>query len=233
MKKAFRTYAVIWAIVLAVFNVVCFVTPNEVAGISKFGGAFWTGYIFITAAFIGQLICAFLAFRANCLTRLVYNIPMLQLSYTGLIVMLIAGGLTMAIPNLPGWVGIIVCVLVLAFTAIAVIKAKTASGVVERVDEKIKAQTNFIKLLTAEAEGLINQARSGAVRADCKRVYEAIRYSDPMSRDELAQIEAQIIAKMSELTAAVCADDDAKVSELAENMILLAGERNRKCKLLK
>lgn len=46
MKKAFRTYAVIWAIVLAVFNVVCFVTPGEIAGISKFGGAFWAGYIF-------------------------------------------------------------------------------------------------------------------------------------------------------------------------------------------
>ena len=54
-----------------------------------------------------------------------------------------------------------------------------------------------------------------------------------MSRDELAQIEAQIIAKMSELTAAVCADDGKKVSELAEKMITLAGERNRKCKLLK
>lgn len=63
MKKTFRNYIVVWLILLVIFNVVVFVAPNEVAGLSKFGGAFWTGYIFITLAFIGQLVCAYFAFR--------------------------------------------------------------------------------------------------------------------------------------------------------------------------
>ena len=63
MNKRFRTYAVIWAILFALFNAICFVAPNEIAEVSKFDGAFWTGYIFITLAFIGQLVCSCFALQ--------------------------------------------------------------------------------------------------------------------------------------------------------------------------
>ena len=109
MNKKFKYYALIWAILLAVFNVICFVTPSEAAGMSKFGGAFWAGYIFITLAFIGQLVCAYFALKTDDKTKLFYNIPIIRVSYTGLILTLVFGALCMAIPNLPNWVGIIVC----------------------------------------------------------------------------------------------------------------------------
>ena len=70
MKKTFNYYSICWLISLAVFNVISFVTPNEIAGISKFTGAFWVGYIFITLAFIGQLGCAYNAFKAENLKKL-------------------------------------------------------------------------------------------------------------------------------------------------------------------
>lgn len=70
MKKTFSYYSICWLIALAVFNVITFVTPNEIAGVSKFTGAFWTGYIFITLAFIGQLGCAYKAFKAENLKKL-------------------------------------------------------------------------------------------------------------------------------------------------------------------
>ena len=55
MKKTFNYYSICWLISLVVFNVIAFVTPNDIAGVSKFTGTFWSGYIFITLAFIGQL----------------------------------------------------------------------------------------------------------------------------------------------------------------------------------
>ena len=55
MKKSFKIYSLIWAICVAVFNVITFVTPNEIGGVSKFSGSFWVGYIFITVDnFIGN-----------------------------------------------------------------------------------------------------------------------------------------------------------------------------------
>ena len=75
MNKRFRTYAVIWAILFALVNAICFVAPNELAEANKFVGAFWTGYIFITLAFIGQLACAYIAFKVKNLKKLFYAPP--------------------------------------------------------------------------------------------------------------------------------------------------------------
>lgn len=232
MNKKFKYYAVIWAILLAVFNVICFATPGEAAGMSKFGGAFWAGYIFITIAFIGQLVCAFIALNTDSKTKLFYNIPIIRVSYTGLILTIVFGALCMAIPNLPNWVGIIVCLLILAFTAIAVVKAKAASDVVEKIDNKVKAQTLFIKSLTVDAESLLARAATPEAKDACKKVYEAVRYSDPMSNDALAGVESQITLKFNEFSNAVNGGTDS-IDNLTDELVVLIGDRNKKCKLLK
>lgn len=233
MKKSFKLYAAVWAILLAVFNVICFVTPNELAGFTKLDSTFWVAYAFITAAFLGQLLCAYFALRADTAKKLFYHLPLITVSYTGLIVMLVFGAITLLIPNLPSWIGAVGCVIVLAFTAIAVVKASGASAIVEKIDEKVKTQTSFIKNLTVEAEGLVARAKSGAVRAECERVYEAVRYSDPMSNDALSVIESKITVKMDEFSSAVGADDAEKAKEIANGIIILVGDRNKKSKALK
>lgn len=233
MKKGFKMYMAIWAILLAVFNVACFATPSKAAGLTKFGGAFWAGYIFITLAFIGQLICAFIAFKAENAKKLFYNLPIITISYTGLILTIIFGAVCMAVPNLPNWVGIIVCLAILAFTAIAVIKASAAAEIVANVDEKVSTQTSFIKNLTTDVQALVSRAKSEPVKAECKKVYEAARYSDPMSDDSLSVIEAEITVKMGELAAAIGTDDAEKAKEIADEIVILVGDRNKKCKAMK
>lgn len=233
MKKSFKAYVAIWAILLAVFNVLCFVTPNETAGMSKFGGAFWIGYIFITLAFIGQLLCTYIAFRGNKLQKLFYKLPLISVSFAGLILTVIVGTVCMIIPDLPNWVGIIACLLVLAFNVIVVIRANTAAEIVSDIDDKIKTQTAFVKLSTVEVQNILNRAKTDRVKAECRKAYEAIRYSDPMSSPALAEEEAEISAKIRELKAAVTAGEDETAISAAQELVLLIGERNNKCKLLK
>lgn len=233
MKKNFKLYVICWAILLAVFNAICFVTPSQVAGLSKFGGAFWSGYVFITLAFIGQLVCAYIAFKADNLKKLFYSLPLITISYSGLILTVVVGAACMAIPNLPNWVGIIVCLLILAFNAIAVVKATAAAEFVSAVDDKVKVQTQFIKMAAVDAQNITNRAQSAAAKAECKRVYEALRYSDPMSAPALEAEQAKISAVLGELAAAVSAGDDEKVTAAANELILLIKERNNKCKALK
>ena len=232
MNKKFKYYALIWAILLAVFNVICFITPDEAAGMSKFGGAFWAGYIFITIAFIGQLVCAYIALKTDDKTKLFYNIPIIRVSYTGLILTIVFGALCMAIPNLPNWAGIIACLLVLAFTAITVIKAKAAADIVENIDAKVKAKTIFVKTLTVDAESLFACAMKPEAKAACKKVYEAVRYSDPMSNDALAGVESQITLKFNEFSNAVTGGADTVFTH-ADELVVLIGDRNKKCKALK
>lgn len=233
MKKGFRVYLLIWVILLAVFQVICFVTPNQLGGYTKLDASFWTAWALITVAFVGQLVCAWFAFKADNLRRLFYNMPLLTISYTGLILMLICGAVTVAIPNLPAWVGAVVCLVILGFTAVAVIKAGAAADIVERVDEKVKSQTSFLRDLTVQADSLISQARSPEIKASCQKVCEAIRYSDPMSNPELSVVEARITVKLDELRTAVGSDDPDAVRITSEELISLIEDRNRKVKLLK
>ena len=233
MNKNFKLYSILWAFSLAIFNVIVFIVPNEIAGFNKFGGAFWAGYVFITLAFVGQLATAFFALKEENLTKLFYNLSMLSVSRVGLILTLVIGTLCMIIPNLPNWVGIIICFAILGFTAIAVFKANFAADLVAEKDKEIKAQTLFIKSLTADAQSLIAQAKSPEVKAECKMVYEAVRYSDPMSNDALASIEGDITINFSKFTEAVISENSDTVATLADKIIILLGDRNKKCRLLK
>ena len=224
MKKGFTSYAICWAILLTLFNLLCFVTPAEWYGFNKFGGSFWAGYAVITLAFLG---------RAENAKKFFYNLPLITVSYTGLILTLVLGGLCMAIPDVPNWLGAIVGAVVLAFTALAVIKASAAADIVESVDKKVAEKTAFLRMATADAEVILASAKSAEVKAECKKVYEALRYSDPMSNEALSVTEAKITVKLDELKAAAAADDTEKTKTAAEELMLLIKERNAKCKALK
>ena len=141
MKRKFLVYSVCWALMLALFNIIVFVTPNEIGGVSKFTDGFWIGYGFTVAAFVGQLVCAFFALKQTENKKLFYNIPLITLSYGALITTLVVGAIFEAIPAIPAWIAAIVCSAVLAFSIIAVVKAKAAAEVVSGIDEKIAAQT--------------------------------------------------------------------------------------------
>ena len=232
MKKTFKSYFAIWAILLALFNVIAFVSVGW-EGQPKYTPSFWVGYVFITLAFVGQLFCAKTAFDAKNLQKLFYNLPLITISYTGLIFSFIVGGLCMIISPLPYWVGVILCMIVLAITAISVIKANVAADAVSEIDDRIKAQTFFIKSLTVDADTLMARAKSETAKAECRKVYEAVRYSDPMSNDALASAESAITIKFSELSDAVVKENDEDIASLANELMILLGDRNRKCKLLK
>jgi len=231
MKKNFKFYIIIWILLLAAFNVIAFVSVGW-AGQEKYTASFWIGYAFISAAFVVNLICSAVAFRAADLRKMFYNISLIKISYIGLILSFIFGGLCMLISPLHYFVGIILCAIILVFNIIAIVKASAAADVISKVDDKVKAQTFFIKSRAVDAETLMAKAKSDEAKAACKKVYEAIRYSDPMSNEQLRAVELQIADKFSELEGAVAGESE-NLKAVAEELVILIDNRIRKCKLLK
>ena len=225
MNKNQKYYIGFWVILFLVFQAIAFIAPGW-SNIEKYTSSFWIGYAFITISFVGQLICTLNALKEDNLTKLFYKIPLIRISYIGLIVSFVFGGACMLISPLPYWVGAVVAVIVLAVTALAVVKASAAADIVAEIDEKVRKQTFFIRNLTIEAETLMAKAKEPESKVLCKKIYEALRYSDPMSNEELSTIEGKI-----EVQFAVFSDTFS--SDVAEEILLLIGERNRKCKLLK
>ncbi len=233
MRKGFKLYATIWALMFGIFLAGILLVPNKIGEYDKFGGAFWAGYIGICVAFVGQFICSLLAFKEDNSQKFFYKLPLITIGYSGLIVTLVVGIVCILVPDLPNWLGAIICGLILVLYAIAVVKAGTAANIVSDIDDKIEKQTSFIKSLTVDAEGLVARATTESIKAECTKVYEAVRYSDPMSNDALASTESEITIKFAKLAEAVKASDEENVKSLAEEVVILVGDRNRKCKMLK
>ena len=234
MNKNFRFYAIIWALFFVAFNLVVFLVRPVISGFTvKYDVQFWIAWAFIIVAFIGNLVCTYFAFKEENLQKVFYHLPLITISWTALVIMLIVGVILMLIPNCPSWIAAVLCIFIFALSAIAITKAAWAAEAVSQVDKKVRTQTSFIRNLTVNAESVLAHAKSSDVKAECRKVYEAVRYSDPMSNEALSDIEAKIADKMIALSEAVTVDDAGMAQEIAEEMLLLIRDRNNKCKGLK
>ena len=232
MKKSFNFYIIAWMLCLGLFNVFAFVIPST-SIYDKYTGSFWAGYVLISLALVCQLVCAAIIFKDNNAKKMFYNISLIRASYVGLIFSVMIGGICMVLSFIPYWIGIAICGIVLALTVFSIVKADIAINEVERIDAKVKTQTFFIKSLTVDAETLMASAKDDAIKAECRKVAEALRYSDPMSSDALASAESAITIKFAQLQSAVQANDKEKAIPMADELLILIADRNKKCKLLK
>ena len=232
MKKYFKYYAICWAIGLIAFNVITFVVTDAPCGLAALTKSFWIGYGFIILMFVGNLVCSILFFKEENTDKVFLNYSVIRLAYGALIASLIAGVVVMIVPAIPYWVGIIIDVLILAFYAIAITKASAAADIVQSRGQNVKQKTSFIKMLTADAQTLVAKAGEDA-KVSVNRVYEAIRYSDPMSNDSLASIENQIQNAFNAFAEAVKNNDIDLVKSIAEELLCLINERNSKIRVLK
>lgn len=163
MKKNFKFYAVSWALLFALYNVAAFAVGF------KNSAGFWTAYIASVIAMLFQLVCAKISLKSEKLDKLFLNIPVIKISFTGMVLSMVIGAVCIAVPSIPFIATIVVEYAVLAVTGIAVLKASAAAEIVDDVGERVKEKTQFIKLTTVDAQNLIIQPRAKALNRLAKR----------------------------------------------------------------
>lgn len=223
MCKTFKSYLCIWLILFFTFNILSFVA------IPTFTTSFWIGYVCVILSFIGQLLCTKKAFNSKNLEQMFYNLSIISISYTGLIISFIVAAICMIVTVIPYFVAVIVCMLVLAFTMIAVLKADIAIDNAIAVGTKVKTNTYFMKSLIAEAETLYTKTRS----IECKKLYEALRYSDPVSCEDVSILEEQISNLFNQYKTLIEKGNLEDNKEILDNLINFIDERNKKVRQFK
>lgn len=231
MNKGIKKYALIWFVLVLMYNLITFATPSVIPGMSKFKGGFWPAYIVIMLAFFGNLFCGYLFFKESEKERTFLNLPLIKISYSALIALLIVGSVFMVTPSSHYWPAMVICVLILGFNVISVIKSQMAADLITETENKVSAETEFIRIMTADAESLMQRAVTDDAKQSVKKVYEAFRYSDPVSKSVLAGIEREISEKFYDFSKEIKAGNDG-VSE-AEEITALLTERSNKCKAFK
>lgn len=210
-------------------NLVQYLSREEFATVvyNKYGGAFWVGYVAIIASYLGQLICAAIAFKEENNQKFFYNIPLIKLGYTSVVITTIVGGLCMFIPDLPLWLGILVCVITLLLSLLSIVKSSFAAEYVSDVDKNVMTSVSFIKEITAISKTLFDNAESEN-KDLLKKLYEEIRYSDPMSNNLVSEEENLIKTKLESLKTVVATNG--YVKDLVNETIDLLKTRNSKIK---
>ncbi len=70
---------------------------------------------------------------------------------------------------------------------------------IERASAKVQEKTFYIKQLQTEVELLADAETDIATKSALTQLAEKIRYSDPMSDEQIVDIENRIATKISEL----------------------------------
>ena len=230
MKTSFKIYALIWAIGFAIFNLVAFVPVVSIEG-AEISSSYVIATIFCDIMFFAQLGCGYFAFKPENKQKVFYNIPIVTTSLMSLLVTIIVAVVLALIPDVPNWLTALVLAIVTLISVVAILKSHFVAETISKIDDKVKAKTFFIKNLTVDAETLISKASTDEAKAEAKKVYEAIRYSDPMANDALSSLESEITSKFNAFSNAVASGES--LEETSKALLILIEERNNKCKLLK
>ena len=196
---------------------------------------FWVSFVFTLIAF-GVVGAAFyIAFIKNpdAKSRF-YGFPIAKIGAIYSLVQLMAGILFMALAALaPAWVAVLVYAIALGAAVIGLISAEAVAEEIHNQDAKLKKDVTLMRSLQSKLNQMAAQCDNPDAAAEVKRFAEEMRYSDPVSSDALADIEADLAAAVDELQSATVDGDSASVKQLCRKASGILAERNRLCKLNK
>lgn len=222
MKKNSTKGYLILGILFAVISIIAFAVPTQKTA------TFWIAYAFTVVAFAAQISIWKIALgKEETLKSKFLGFPVVHIGIVYLIVQVLAFAIFVLVPTTRAWIVVVVCVLIAGISAICMIAADTGRSEIERVEAKVQKKVFYIRSLQVDVELLANKETDAEIKVALTQLAEKIRFSDPMSHEQLADLEAQLEVKISELKTAT---NKAKV---ITELNLLLDERNKNSKTLK
>ena len=222
MKKNSTKGYIILGILFLLVSITAFVLP-----IVR-GTAFWIAYVFTVIAFLVQIgVWKVNLGKEDMLKSKFLGFPVVHVGIVYLVVQTIAFAVFMFAPQLPTWSAIVVCSCIAGVSAMCMIAGEAGKGEIERIDTKVQKKVFYLKELQANVEIIAAEEMDEANKAALLQLAERIRFSDPMSNVQLADLEVAISNGIDSLKGAT--DKLTLITEITK----LLNERNQKCKILK
>lgn len=221
MKKNSAKGYVILGILFALISIIAFAVPTVKTA------TFWITYVFTAAAFAAQIIIWRTALGKETLKSKFLGFPVVHIGIVYTVIQVIAFAVFMFVPTLPTWSAIVVCSVIAGISAVCMISADAGRNEIERVEAKVQKKVFYIRELQADIELLADNETNADVKKALTQLAEKIRFSDPMSNEQLADLEDKISTKIEELKTT------SSQLEIITELNSLLDERNKKCKNLK
>ena len=217
MKKNINRWWISIAVIFVAYNVIAWVMPVPKTAV------FYVSYIFTLSAILAQIYVVKIAFDGEdkSIKSKFYGFPIAKIGIIYAVVQLILGIIFMIAGKvLPIWVVVIVSVILLVVFVIGTISADAVREVVEQQDVKIVKDTTKMKYLQSLAEVLPGRVSDETLVKELKGLYEALRYSDPVSSEATENIE-------KELEDNIMALKNALVENNSETTLMLCAKAKR------
>jgi hypothetical protein len=132
-----------------------------------------------------------------------------------------------------GWFIVIQAVILMIF-AIRVILLNAGKTEIERIDNTVNKKVNTLKLSVADLESIYERAPDN-LKGNIKPALEELRYSDPMSNDDVMQYDFAISQSIGYLNHVISAgnSNETMVSGICTDLVRQINDRNKRVKILK
>lgn len=222
MKKNSTKGYVLLGILFALVSIIAFAVPTAKTA------TFWIAYVFTAAAFAAQIgIWKTALDKEGTLKSKFLGFPIVHIGIVYAIIQVIAFAVFLFAPTLPTWSAIVICPIIAGLSAVCMISADAGRNEIERVEAKVQNKVFYVREMQADIELLADNESDAAVKTALTHLAEKIRFSDPMSNEQLADLENKISIKAAELKTA------SSKLEIITELNSLLDERNKKCKILK
>lgn len=220
------------AIVFAVFTVIAFVVPFA------HNTVFWLSYGFGVLALALQLYVYPKAFdfEGNDVRCKFYGFPLARMATVYLVVQLALSLVFMILSkyvDVKTWIVVLLYVLVLAAALLGLNTVDAMRDEVIRQDTVHKARVDTMRVLQSKSALIASQCDDAETKKVLSKLADSFRFSDPVSSDALADVEASLKAMLDELQSAILEKDYAAAKTLSTKIEAALADRNHLCRLSK
>jgi hypothetical protein len=215
-----------FAVILLLFNIISFALPFR----RNFG--FGSGYVFSTLSILLTAVASFYALGRGGLQSRFYGLPVLYVVWTYLGLQLVAGFVFMSF-DVPLWLNILLSSVLLGVCLVGLIAVEIGVEEIRRIDASIREKVFYIKSLQVKVDSMKGKIVDPVLKKSLQKLSDVIRYSDPVSSQQLAELECIIERETVMLAREIDDGNTSAAQAVCDKLQQLIEERNRKCRLFK
>ena len=226
--KQYMNVAVVYAAIFAIYNIIVLLAFENKNNI------FWISYSFMCIAFIVNITVTLYSFKSLKVEAVFMGIPLLSLSVFYFFGELFISFVFMLFKAYAGVkLTVAIQTIYMLLFVIAAAMALLGKDAVESINKNVETNVKTIKLLSVDVSMLEQQCLDSELKAELHKVSEAIKYSDPMTNEYVADLDELIHGMVKELKYQCNSNNKNEAMQLCYKLSSIIAERNQKLMITK
>ena len=195
--------------------------------------AYWVAFVFGLIAIAAQTAIMKRAFfDGKSIISKLYGFPIARLGIIYLTAQMVITFLSMALSQwVPIWLEILLCGVLLCFTAVGLVAADTVRDEIEIRDTTLKKEIGMMQGLISQSAQLVGLCEDTETKKAVQKLADSFRYSDPMTAPPLEEMENALKIRLDDLQKAILDGEQERALSICRQTANSLAERNRLCKL--